>query len=134
MTPLRRHDSHGHTHLLSHSSHPKHLHTLLHSRRREFLSNGIISSIFGAPAATAHALPPCPPPCLPACLPALPPACLPALGNPVSFCTACLQGFSADVAACRQLVPGMLNFRQFLEATHWADPGLTYDQGVTYHL
>jgi hypothetical protein len=41
-------------------------------------------------------------------------------------------GFQADVADCRQRVPGLLTFEQFLAATCWGDAGRTYEQGIRF--
>ncbi|WIA09837.1 hypothetical protein OEZ85_010051 [Tetradesmus obliquus] len=41
-------------------------------------------------------------------------------------------GFDADVAACRQRVPGVLTFEQFLAATCWGDAARTYEQGIRF--
>lgn len=45
-----------------------------------------------------------------------------------------LDGFSADVSACRRAFPGMLTFDQFLRATHWEQAKREYDDGFTYDL
>lgn len=44
------------------------------------------------------------------------------------------EGFHADVAACRATFPGMLSFAEFLQASHWADPSRTYEDGIGYDL
>jgi hypothetical protein len=41
-------------------------------------------------------------------------------------------GFQADVADCRQRVPGLLTFEQFLAATCWGDAARTYEQGIRF--
>jgi hypothetical protein len=40
------------------------------------------------------------------------------------------KGYNADVEACREAVPGMLSFRQFLEDSDWGNKELKYEDGI----
>ncbi|GFR41580.1 hypothetical protein Agub_g2301 [Astrephomene gubernaculifera] len=42
------------------------------------------------------------------------------------------RGYCADVAACRKQFPGMMTFHDFLVTSRWADPALSFEDGISF--